>query len=44
MQEAMSAMVVLGYSAQEARKAVSASYKEGMQVEELIRLALRALV
>ena len=44
MQEAMSAMVVLGYSAQEARKAVSASYKEGMQVEELIRLSLRALV
>ena len=44
MQEAMSAMVVLGYSAQEARQAVSASYKEGMQVEELIRLSLRALV
>jgi Holliday junction DNA helicase RuvA len=44
MQEAMSAMVVLGYSSQEARKAVSASYKEGMQVEELIRLSLRALV
>ncbi len=44
MQEAMSAMVVLGYSAQEARKAVSASYRDGMQVEELIRLSLRALV
>ncbi len=44
MQEAMSAMVVLGYSAQEARKTVSSVYKEGMTIEELIRLSLRAVV
>lgn len=44
MQEAMSALVVLGYSALEARKAVTAVYKEDMAVEELIRLSLRALV
>ena len=44
MQEAMSALVVLGYSAIEARKAVTAVGKEDMAVEELIRLSLRALV
>lgn len=44
MQEAMSAMVVLGYSAQEARKAVTTVYKEDMPVEELIRMSLRALI
>ena len=44
MQEAMSALVVLGYSAQEARKAVTSVYKDGISIEELIRLALRAVV
>ena len=44
MQEAMSAMVVLGYTAQEARKAVTSVYRDDIQVEELIRLSLRALV
>ena len=44
MQEAMSAMVVLGYSALEARKAVTAVYKDDMAVEDLIKMALRALL
>lgn len=44
MQEAMSALAVLGYSAPEARKAVSSVYKDDLPIEELIRLALRALV
>lgn len=44
MQEAMSALVILGYTALEARKAVTAAYKEDMAVEELIRLSLRALI
>ena len=44
MKEAMSAMVVLGYSAVEARRAVAAVYNENMSIEELIRLSLRALV
>ncbi len=44
MQEAMNALVVLGYSGIEARKAVTAVYKEEIAVEELIRLSLRALV
>jgi len=42
--EAISAMVVLGYSLPEAKKAIHAVYKEDMQIEELIRLSLRALV
>ena len=42
--EAISAMVVLGYSLPEAKKAIDAVYKEDMQIEELIRLSLRALV
>jgi len=44
MQEAMSAMVVLGYTAQEARKAVTSVYRDDIPVEELIRFSLRALV
>ncbi len=44
LQEAAGALVVLGYSPMEARKAVSSVYQEGMLVEELIRLSLRALV
>lgn len=44
MQEAVSALIVLGYSEPEARKAVSKVYNEDIAVEELIRLSLRALV
>lgn len=43
-EEAFSALVVLGYSAVEASKAVKRSYQEGMAIEELIRLALRSVV
>ena len=39
--EAMSALIVLGYSQMEAGKAVSRVYKEGMTVEEIIKEALR---
>ncbi len=42
--EAISAMVVLGYSLPEAKKAIDTVYKEDMPIEELIRLSLRALV
>jgi len=44
MQEAMSALVVLGYSGAEAKKAVETVYREDLEIEELIRLSLRALV
>ena len=42
--EAFSALVVLGYSAVEASKAVRKVYQEGMSIEELIRIALRSVV
>lgn len=42
--EAFSALVVLGYSASEASKAVKKAYVEGMAIEELIRIALRSVV
>jgi Holliday junction DNA helicase RuvA len=42
--EAFSALVVLGYSAGEASKAVRKAYQEGMAIEELIRIALRSVV
>lgn len=42
--EAVSALVVLGYPVQEAGKAVASSFKDGIQVEELIRLALRSFI
>ncbi len=42
--EAISAMVVLGYSGVEASKAVQAVFAPEKTVEELIRLALRQLV
>ncbi len=42
--EAFSALVVLGYSAAEASKAVKKVYQEGMPIEELIRIALRTVV
>jgi Holliday junction DNA helicase RuvA len=41
--EAISALMVLGYTSQEASKAVSAVAKPDLPVEELIRLALRQL-
>jgi len=41
--EAVSALMVLGYSSYEASGAVSKVYQEGMSVEELITRALKAL-
>ena len=42
--EAVSALVVLGYPVQDAGRAVASSFKEGIKVEELIRLALRSFI
>ena len=42
--EATGALIVLGYSSADARKAVRAVYKEGIPVEDLIRQALRAFL
>ena len=42
--EAVSALVVLGYPGHDAQKAVSAVYQDELKLEELIRLALRRLV
>jgi Holliday junction DNA helicase RuvA len=42
--EAISALLVLGYSGVEASRAVQAVQTPGLAVEELIRLALRQLV
>jgi Holliday junction DNA helicase RuvA len=42
--EAISALMVLGYSPIEARNAVSAVYKEGTELEVLIKAALKSLV
>ncbi|MDF1644619.1 MAG: Holliday junction branch migration protein RuvA [Pseudomonadales bacterium] len=43
-QEAESALISLGYSVKEADKAVNAIAKEGMNSEQLIRLALKGMV
>ncbi len=43
MQEAVSALMVLGYAAQEASKAVSAVYKTGMCVEDTIMNSLKSI-
>lgn len=42
--EAISALMVLGYSPMEASKAVSAVFSDGMDVETIIKLALKGLV
>ncbi|NLY42713.1 MAG: Holliday junction branch migration protein RuvA [Clostridiaceae bacterium] len=42
--EAVSALVVLGYSFAEASAAVKAVHREGMEVEEIIRKALKQLL
>lgn len=41
--EAISALVVLGYTASEASKAVAAVYKEDMDIESVIKNALKTL-
>lgn len=41
--EAVSALMVLGYNAQEASKAVSAAYAEGMDLETLIKSTLKGM-
>ena len=41
MQDAVGALVVLGYKDQEAADAVAASYEEGIGLEDLIRKALK---
>ncbi|MDA8365152.1 MAG: Holliday junction branch migration protein RuvA [Gammaproteobacteria bacterium] len=43
MQEAVSALVALGYKPQEANRAVSAVPPEGLRSEEIIRQALKSL-
>jgi Holliday junction DNA helicase RuvA len=44
MGEAISALVSLGYKQQEAIRAINKIYTEGMNSEELIRMALRSMV
>lgn len=41
--EAVSALIVLGYTAMEANKAVNAVYSEGAELENVVRNALKAL-
>jgi Holliday junction DNA helicase RuvA len=41
MQDAVGALVVLGYKDQEAADAVAAAYEEGIGLEDLIRKALK---
>ena len=43
-QEAISALVALGYKPQDASKIVSKLYKDGMTSEELIRVSLKGMV
>ncbi len=43
IQEAVSALLMLGYSAQEANRAVSSVYSEEMSLEAIIREALKGL-
>jgi len=42
--EAISALMVLGYSGTEAARAVAAVYEEGCSLEDMIRLALRQMI
>ncbi|NLN65984.1 MAG: Holliday junction branch migration protein RuvA [Clostridiaceae bacterium] len=44
IQEAVSALMMLGYSSQEANRAVSSVYSEEKSLEEIIRDALKGLV
>jgi holliday junction DNA helicase RuvA len=44
VEEAESALISLGYKPQEATKAISRIAEEGMSSQELIRLALRAMI
>jgi len=44
MEEAEAALIALGYKPQEASKAISKISEEGMSSQELIRLALRAMI
>ena len=41
--EAMEALTSLGYSRSEAMRAVNACYKEGLSVEEILKLSLKKL-
>ena len=43
LEDCVSALVVLGYPASEANKAARSAYEDGLNVEELIRKALRLL-
>lgn len=43
-QEAVSALVALGYKPQEASKVIGKLFKEGMTSEELIRQALKSMI
>ncbi|WP_062265724.1 Holliday junction branch migration protein RuvA [Endozoicomonas arenosclerae] len=43
-QEAVSALVALGYKPQEASKVIGKLFKEGMSSEELIRQALKSMI
>ena len=40
-EDAVAALMVLGYSSKEASEAVRKVYQDGMQVEEVVRLALK---
>lgn len=42
--EAVSALMVLGYTGQEANNAIAKVYNDGMELEETIKLALKMLV
>jgi Holliday junction DNA helicase RuvA len=42
--EAVSALMVLGYTQAEAGRAVASSYSDGLELEEIIRKALKGLV
>lgn len=42
--EAISALVALGYKAPQATKSVNAQFKDGLSSEELIRLALKSMI
>ena len=44
LQEAVAALVVLGYRSADASKAVKAVYEDGLTLEELVKLSLRNLM
>jgi Holliday junction DNA helicase RuvA len=44
LSEAVSALMVLGYTQAEANRAVAAVYSDGMELEEIIRNALKGLI